>query len=102
MGGQLSPEESAQDLENYLLSVLEGYTDTLIARYLAGAERDEEGLHKELLTFRTPRWTSRWRGSPRRRAHEDLRLSAQELSRAGRAAWRGFSAPGPLYDLEPH
>jgi preprotein translocase subunit SecA len=51
MGGQRSPEESAQDLENYLLSVLEGYTDTLIARYLAGAERDEEGLQKELLTF---------------------------------------------------
>jgi preprotein translocase subunit SecA len=51
LGGQRSPEESAQDLDNYLTAVLEGYTDTLIARYLSGTERDEEALQKELLTF---------------------------------------------------
>ncbi len=51
LGSPRSPEESAQDLDNYLTAVLEGYTDTLIARYLSGAERDEEGLQKELLTF---------------------------------------------------
>jgi len=51
LGGPHSPEEGAQDLDNYLTSVLEGYTDTLIARYLSGAERDEEALQKELLTF---------------------------------------------------
>lgn len=52
VGGEQTLEESAQDLDNYLTSVIEGYTDTLIARYLSGTEeRDDEGLQKELASF---------------------------------------------------
>ncbi len=51
LGGPRTPEESARDLDEYLTSVLEGYTDALIARYLAGAERDDAGLQKELASF---------------------------------------------------
>ncbi len=51
IGGEQTLEESAQDLDNYLTSVIEGYTDTLIARYLSGDERDDEALQKELASF---------------------------------------------------
>ena len=51
IGGEQTLEESAQDLDNYLTSVIEGYTETLIARYLSGGERNDEGLQKELASF---------------------------------------------------
>ncbi len=51
IGSEQSAEESAQDLDDYLTGLIEGYTETLIARYLSGAERDDEGLQKELAGF---------------------------------------------------
>ncbi len=51
IGGEQTLEESAKDLDDYLTGVIEGYADTLIARYLSGAERDDEGLQKELASF---------------------------------------------------
>jgi preprotein translocase subunit SecA len=51
IGGEQSAEESAQDLDDYLTGLIEGYTETLIARYLSGEERDDEGLQKELAGF---------------------------------------------------
>ncbi|MCS7198080.1 MAG: preprotein translocase subunit SecA [Candidatus Bipolaricaulota bacterium] len=51
LGGNQIAEESAQDLDTYLMGVLEGYADTLIARYLSGPDRDDEGLQKELASF---------------------------------------------------
>ncbi len=44
-------ERSGQDLDDYLTGLIEGYTETLIARYLSGEERDDDGLHKELAGF---------------------------------------------------
>lgn len=44
-----APQESA--LDDYLTGLIESYAETLIARYLSGAERDDEGLHKELAGF---------------------------------------------------
>jgi preprotein translocase subunit SecA len=51
IGSDQAPEESAQDLDDYLTGLIEGYTETLIARYLSGEERDDGGLQKELAGF---------------------------------------------------
>lgn len=51
IGSDQASEESAQDLDDYLTGLIEGYTETLIARYLSGEERDDEGLQKELAGF---------------------------------------------------
>jgi preprotein translocase subunit SecA len=51
IGGEQTAAESAQDLDEYLTGLIESYTETLIARYLSGAERDDAGLQKELAGF---------------------------------------------------
>jgi preprotein translocase subunit SecA len=50
--GEVKEQGEGQDLDDYLTGLIEGYTETLIARYLSsGEERDDEGLHKELVGF---------------------------------------------------